>query len=108
LNLIDNAIYWLGQLKKGERTLEIRTARTRRGDRIKVSVHDSGPGISAENSERVFWPGVTTKPGGIGMGLTVASEIVDAYDGKMALVQPASLAAPPLNSTSPSRSNSHP
>ena len=91
LNVIDNAIYWLGQLKKGERTLEVRTARTRRGDRIKVSVHDSGPGISAENAERVFWPGVTTKPGGIGMGLTVASEIVDAYDGKMALVQPGEL-----------------
>jgi signal transduction histidine kinase len=91
LNLIDNAIYWLGQLKKGDRTLDVRTSRTRRGDRIKVSVHDSGPGISDENSERVFWPGVTTKPGGIGMGLTVASEIVDSYDGQMALVQPGEL-----------------
>ena len=58
---------------------------------MKVGVHDSGPGIPEENAERVFWPGVTTKPGGIGMGLTVASEIVDAYDGKMALVQPGEL-----------------
>ena len=71
--------------------MEIRLTRTRQGDRVKVAVHDSGPGISEENAERVFWPGVTTKPGGIGMGLTVASEIVDAYDGKMALVQPGEL-----------------
>ncbi len=91
LNLIDNAIYWLGQLKKGDRRLEIRVTPNRQGDRVKVGVHDSGPGIPEENAERVFWPGVTTKPGGIGMGLTVASEIVDAYDGKMVLVQPGEL-----------------
>ena len=53
--------------------------------RVKVTVTDTGCGISTEDLERVFWPGVTRKPGGIGMGLTVASELVDAYDGKMAV-----------------------
>jgi nitrogen-specific signal transduction histidine kinase len=36
----------------------------------------------------VFLPGVTRKPGGIGMGLTVASELVAEYDGKMSVRQP--------------------
>jgi len=91
LNLVDNAIYWLGHVRTGKRALEIRLRRIERGTRVRVSIHDSGPGVAEENAERVFWPGVTTKPGGIGMGLTIASEIVDAYEGKMALQQPGEL-----------------
>ncbi len=92
LNLFDNAVYWLSRTKtKEERFLEIRVQRSRSGERVKVLVHDSGPGIEDDDAERIFWPGVTSKPGGIGMGLTIASEIVDAYDGKMALVQPGEL-----------------
>lgn len=85
LNLIDNAIYWLGRIDKAKRVLEINIAPVRGADRIRVAIHDSGPGIPEEDAEKVFWPGVTRKPGGIGMGLTIASEIVDAYDGKMRL-----------------------
>jgi two-component system phosphate regulon sensor histidine kinase PhoR len=88
LNLIDNAIYWLGQQKKGDRRLKIRVTRNRRGDRVKVAMHDSGLGIPKENAARIFWPGVTSKPRGIGMGLTVVSEIVYAHGGTMALMAP--------------------
>ena len=48
-----------------------------------MSVHDTGPGIGKEDLEKVFLPGVTRKPGGMGMGLTVASELVAAYGGHM-------------------------
>jgi C4-dicarboxylate-specific signal transduction histidine kinase len=41
--------------------------------------------------EKVFWPGVTKKKDGIGMGLTVASEIVAQYGGKMFLLKPGDL-----------------
>ena len=58
------------------------------GDRVCVSVHDTGPGLDKEDMEKVFWPGVTRKPGGIGMGLTVASELVAAYGGRMATNYP--------------------
>jgi C4-dicarboxylate-specific signal transduction histidine kinase len=85
LNLFDNAIYWLSQAAKGQRILEIQVRRHKGSDRVKIGVHDSGPGVSVEDAEKIFWPGVTKKPGGIGMGLTIAAEIVDAYDGKMAL-----------------------
>ena len=87
LNLVDNAIYWLSQGPKNQRILEIQVKRHKGSDRVKLGVHDSGPGVSAEDAEKIFWPGVTKKPGGIGMGLTIASEIVDAYDGKMAVEQ---------------------
>ena len=47
-----------------------------------MRVSDQGPGIGSEDVEKVFWPGFTRKPGGIGMGLTVVSELVAAYGGR--------------------------
>ena len=87
LNLINNAVYWLAQKKKGRR-LAFTVSRPRSGRRVEVTVDDSGPGVSKEDIERIFLPGVTRKPGGIGMGLTVASEIIGEYGGKMGLIYP--------------------
>ena len=85
LNLISNAVYWMSDTPKDSRILEFGVTSAETEGRVQVTVTDTGCGISAEDLERVFWPGVTRKPGGIGMGLTVASELVDAYDGKMAV-----------------------
>jgi len=92
LNLINNATYWLDQAPK-ERRLEFRLSSIMDGKHVRVFVHDSGPGVPKEDSERIFWPGVTGKPSGIGigMGLTVASELVAEYGGKMALRRPGTL-----------------
>ena len=83
LNLVTNAAYWMRDVPKEERELEFCVARIGDGERVLVSVRDTGPGIDKEDVEKVFWPGVTRKPGGIGMGLTVASELVAAYGGRM-------------------------
>jgi signal transduction histidine kinase len=91
LNLLSNAAYWLGQSSEGERQVEVRTSFIEEGKRIRVAVHDSGPGVPEDDSERIFWPGVTNKPGGIGMGLTVAAELVSEYGGRLALVRPGKL-----------------
>ena len=56
-----------------------------------MSFHDSGPGIEDGLEEKIFWPGVTRKEDGIGMGLTVASELVAQYNGKMYLIKPGDL-----------------
>ena len=56
-----------------------------------VQIHDNGPGVAEGDEERIFWPGVTRKPNGLGMGLTVASELVAHLDGKMYLMQPGKL-----------------
>lgn len=85
LNLVSNSIYWMGEVPRDDRMLSFEvTQGSGGGDRVRVSVTDQGPGIDQEDLEKVFWPGMTRKPGGIGMGLTVASELVASYGGRMA------------------------
>jgi signal transduction histidine kinase len=88
LNLVINSLYWLGDVPKEGRKLEFRFVTINDGQRVRVWIHDTGPGLNAEDVEKVFWPGVTRKPGGIGMGLTVASELVAAYGGRMSTKHP--------------------
>lgn len=89
LNLVSNSLHWLAQVE--ERRLDFNVSPVENSQRIRIHVDDSGPGIEEEDAERIFWPGVTRKPGGIGMGLTVASELVAEHGGKMALVRPGRL-----------------
>jgi signal transduction histidine kinase len=88
LNLITNAVYWMADAPKEDRELVFRLTPISGGERVRVWVHDTGPGLNAEDVEKVFWPGVTRKPGGFGMGLTVASELVAAYGGRMSTKHP--------------------
>ena len=88
LNLITNSTFWLSQTPKDKREIEFRLIPISEGERVRVWVHDSGPGIEEDDLEKVFWPGVTRKPSGIGMGLTVASELVAEYGGRMATKHP--------------------
>ena len=81
LNLITNALYWLTGVKDRQREIAFAVEPGGTGGRVEVRVEDSGPGIAVEDEEEVFLPGVTAKPGGMGMGLTVARELVSAYDG---------------------------
>jgi len=91
LNLISNAVYWLSETDLGKRRLEFKAFNVADSDRIRVHVDDSGPGIKDDIVEKVFWPGITKKPDGIGMGLTVASELVAEYGGKMSVKHPGTL-----------------
>ena len=90
LNLANNSLYWLQQ-HDGERRLRFRVTRQPSSDRVTVALDDSGPGIDPGDRERVFWPGVTSKADGFGMGLTVASELVDGHGGKMRTLVPGEL-----------------
>ncbi len=83
LNLLSNAIFWLSETPKDERLIEFKLSLINDGERVRVWVHDSGRGVDEEDVALIFRPGVTRKPGGIGMGLTVASEIVSEYGGRM-------------------------
>ena len=88
LNLVMNAAYWLGATDRDNRRLRFEIESQDNEDRVIVWVHDNGPGIDEVDLESVFWPGVTRKPDGIGMGLTVASEIVAAHNGQMRTMHP--------------------
>ena len=88
VNLIDNAIYWVCQAKSNERKILIRSSINDTGDRIIVSISDTGIGVAKENAEKIFEPGVTAKPFGIGMGLVIVAEILAKHQGKIAIQIP--------------------
>jgi two-component system sensor kinase FixL len=50
---------------------------------VEIEVRDTGPGLDEEVARRLFQPFVTTKPGGIGIGLSICRTIVEAHDGKL-------------------------
>ena len=83
LNLVTNAVYWMREVPKEHRELRFDLIPIKDEDRVQVDVQDTGPGIDKDDLQKVFLPGVTRKPNGIGMGLTVASELVAAYGGRM-------------------------
>jgi len=82
LNLILNAVEAMSSVDGAPRELSIGT-QGRGGDEVLVAVRDSGPGIDPEHIERVFDSFYTTKPSGMGMGLSICRSIVDAHGGRL-------------------------
>src|SRR5690606_8945484 len=80
LNVIVNAYEAMSQPGTANRTLKIATE-TIRDARIRVTVHDSGPGVAESSKARLFEPLYTTKEGGLGLGLSICRSIIDAHDG---------------------------
>jgi signal transduction histidine kinase len=84
VNLILNAIEAMSETTEGPRELLIRTA-TADGGGVLVAVMDSGPGLPPENLERLFDPFYTTKPDGLGIGLSICRSIIEASGGRLSV-----------------------
>jgi C4-dicarboxylate-specific signal transduction histidine kinase len=82
LNLLINAVEAMSEMTEGLRELLISTAKTD-SEGVLVAVRDSGPGLAPEGLERLFEAFYTTKPGGLGMGLSICRSIIEAHGGKM-------------------------
>jgi signal transduction histidine kinase len=82
LNLIINAVEAMRAVSEGERELLISTGKAEPGG-VLVAVQDSGPGLAPATLERVFDAFYTTKPGGLGMGLSICRSIVEAHGGRI-------------------------
>jgi len=82
LNLIVNAIDAMAVVTGRPRVLTIAT-RQDAGAGVLVSVQDSGGGLAREGAEHIFQPFFTTKPGGMGMGLSISTSIVEAHGGRL-------------------------
>jgi C4-dicarboxylate-specific signal transduction histidine kinase len=82
LNLITNAIQAMSGLAAGVRDLRITTENTD-SEGVRLGVRDSGPGLSSENFQRLFEPFYTTKPEGMGIGLSICRSIIEAHGGRL-------------------------
>jgi PAS domain S-box-containing protein len=82
LNLIINAVDAMSGMTEGLRELRIKTAETD-SNCVLVAVCDSGPGLSGASLERLFEAFYTTKPNGLGMGLSIARSIIEAHGGRL-------------------------
>src|SRR5882762_6866862 len=82
LNLIVNAVQAMGAVAEGPREMLITTAQAE-PDGVLVAVKDSGPGVAPESLEQLFVPFYTTKPGGLGMGLSICRSIIEAHGGRL-------------------------
>jgi signal transduction histidine kinase len=81
LNLIMNAVDAMAS-KDGPRILRVKSE-PYEGDRVMVSVADTGAGISAQDSDRIFNPLFTTKADGMGMGLAICRAIIEGHEGRL-------------------------
>jgi signal transduction histidine kinase len=82
LNLIINAVEAMSGVSEGSRELLIGTGKDASSG-VLVAVQDSGPGLNPENFDRLFDAFYTTKPGGMGMGLSICRSIVEAHGGRL-------------------------
>jgi signal transduction histidine kinase len=82
LNLILNGIQAMRAVEDLERVMVVRT-QSDDDDQIRVAVQDCGIGIDPGNAERIFDAFHTTKPGGMGMGLTISRSIVESHGGRL-------------------------
>ncbi len=82
LNLVMNAVEAMSGMREGLREVLISTAKTET-DRVLVTVQDSGPGLAPESLERLFEAFYTTKPGGLGLGLSICRSIIEAHQGRL-------------------------
>jgi two-component system sensor kinase FixL len=79
-NLIRNSMDALGEVERREIVIYTRRSAP---DQVEISVTDSGPGLAPEVAARLFEPFVTTKPDGMGIGLSICRSIVDAHGGRL-------------------------
>ena len=82
LNFIINAIEALTGVSEESRAILITTEQDE-ANGVRVAVRDSGPGLAPDDHERLFEAFYTTKPGGMGMGLSICRSIIEAHKGRV-------------------------
>src|SRR5216683_530448 len=82
LNLIVNAIQSMSGVEDCNRELQISTVSIE-PEGVCVAVRDTGPGLRPESQPRLFEPFYTTKPDGMGMGLSICRSIIEAHGGRL-------------------------
>jgi PAS domain S-box-containing protein len=82
LNLILNAVEAMSGSDEGSRELLISTEEDG-ANGVRIAVRDRGPGLKPESVDRLFDAFYTTKPDGMGMGLSICRSIIEAHGGRV-------------------------
>jgi PAS domain S-box-containing protein len=82
LNLVINSVEAMSGVGEGARELLISTGKAE-PDSVLVAVRDSGPGLAPATLERLFESFYTTKPSGLGLGLSICRSIIEAHGGRL-------------------------
>ena len=82
INLLMNGVEAMASITDRPREIVIRSQQPEAGQ-VLVAVLDSGIGIDSETAERLFSAFFTTKPSGMGMGLSISRSIIRAHGGKL-------------------------
>jgi hypothetical protein len=85
-NILENAIAACSD--PGEVRVRCRETTLGGAPAVQISFADNGPGLNAEQRQRIFEPFYTTKTRGTGLGMAIAARIVEAHDGQIAVGQP--------------------
>jgi C4-dicarboxylate-specific signal transduction histidine kinase len=88
LNLVLNALDALQQITPDKRQVTISSARNAAGG-ADVCVADNGPGLAGTLPEQLFEPFFSSKPGGLGVGLSISRSIIERHDGTLQAEQQA-------------------
>jgi two-component system sensor kinase FixL len=81
LNLLNNAVDAAAERGDGRGMVTVRLGNA--NGSLTVEVEDNGPGIGPEIAERLFEPFETSKPRGMGLGLTLSRQIIEAHGGRL-------------------------
>jgi signal transduction histidine kinase len=83
LNLITNAIESMRSVSDRQHRLRISSDFPEGMSEIRISIEDSGPGIDQQDEKKIFEPFFSTKPTGMGIGLTICRSIVISHGGSL-------------------------
>jgi signal transduction histidine kinase len=82
INLVMNGIEAMAAVTDAPRKLLVRS-HLHEADQVIVAVRDLGSGIDPDNADKLFNPFFTTKPNGMGMGLSICRSIIEAHGGRV-------------------------
>ncbi len=84
VNLVVNAAEAMKDVQDRPREILVRTLRE--SDGVRIEVRDAGIGVAPEQRESIFTAFRTTKPGGMGMGLSICKTIVERHGGRLCVL----------------------
>jgi two-component system sensor kinase FixL len=86
VNLLRNALDAMRHTPPGRRHLTVSTCASRghrTGDELEIALSDTGCGLSAEVEQRLFVPFASTKPNGMGIGLSICRSFIELHQGRL-------------------------